>query len=201
MAGRCAGLSVPAMTQPPSVIAGLVPAGSSSWRTQDDATACRFSTFTCFQVIQRTSRCDTTLRTSPKALLRLVRQRWAGWFAEAWRLPQPVALAPGHPTWQGRPLKRSSGAGPAADLDSQPTALQRFSLNPCGPDGRGTRHQADARLGWRQPTRNRVNGRFSQPWLRPRSGDGFGSERRGASSLLSGERVLGTSTSRYPPDH
>ena len=30
-----------------------------------------------FMVIQRTSRCDTTLRTSPKALLRLVRQRWA----------------------------------------------------------------------------------------------------------------------------
>ena len=25
----------------------------------------------------RTSRCDTTMRTSPKALLRLVRQRWA----------------------------------------------------------------------------------------------------------------------------
>ncbi len=36
-----------------------------------------------FMDIQRTSRCDTTLRTSPKALLRLVRQRWAYCFAEA----------------------------------------------------------------------------------------------------------------------
>jgi hypothetical protein len=35
----------------------------------------------------------TTLRTSPKALLRLVRQRWAYCFAEAWRLRKPVALA------------------------------------------------------------------------------------------------------------
>jgi hypothetical protein len=33
--------------------------------------------------IQRTSRCDTTLRTSLKTLLRLVRQRWAYCFAEA----------------------------------------------------------------------------------------------------------------------
>jgi hypothetical protein len=38
----------------------------------------------------------TTLRTSPKALLRLVRQRWAYCFAEAWRLRKPVALAPRH---------------------------------------------------------------------------------------------------------
>jgi hypothetical protein len=40
----------------------------------------------------------TTLRTSPKELLRLVRQRWAYCFAEAWRLRKPVALASRHAT-------------------------------------------------------------------------------------------------------
>jgi len=40
----------------------------------------------------------TTLRTSPKALLRLVRQRWSYCFAEAWRLRKPMALAEGYPT-------------------------------------------------------------------------------------------------------
>jgi hypothetical protein len=39
----------------------------------------------------------TTLRTSPKALLRLVRQRWAYCFAEVLRLRKPVALASRHP--------------------------------------------------------------------------------------------------------
>ena len=43
-----------------------------------------------FMVIQRTSRCDTTLRTSPKALLRLVRQRWA--IENQWHWPRDTQL-------------------------------------------------------------------------------------------------------------
>ena len=42
-----------------------------------------------FMDIQRTSRCDTTLRTSPKALLRLVRQRWA--IENQWHWPRVCA--------------------------------------------------------------------------------------------------------------
>jgi hypothetical protein len=33
--------------------------------------------------MQRTSRCDTSLRTTPKALLQLVRDRWSNRLAEA----------------------------------------------------------------------------------------------------------------------
>jgi hypothetical protein len=43
-----------------------------------------------FIVIQRTSRCDTTLRTSPKAMLRLVRQRWA--IENQWHWPRDTQL-------------------------------------------------------------------------------------------------------------
>ncbi len=103
----------------------------------------------------------TTLRTSPKALLRLVRQRWANCFAEAWQLRKPMALAPRHPAGRGRPPLQPpqwrSCVSAAAHLGSESAALQRLSLHSCWLDGRGARHQPDARLGWHQPARNGVN--------------------------------------------
>ncbi|WP_315856430.1 transposase [Synechococcus sp. J7-Johnson] len=41
-------------------------------------------------ITRRTSRCDTTLRTSPKAMLRLVRQRWA--IENQWHWPRDTQL-------------------------------------------------------------------------------------------------------------
>jgi hypothetical protein len=35
---------------------------------------------------RRTTRCDTSLRTTPEAMLQLVRDRWSNCFAEVWRL-------------------------------------------------------------------------------------------------------------------
>jgi hypothetical protein len=74
----------------------------------------------------------TTLRTSPKALLRLVRQRWA--IENQWHWPRDTQLG-GRPSL--RPAQWSAGVGSAEDIGFQSAALQRVSLNPRWSDGGG----------------------------------------------------------------
>jgi hypothetical protein len=95
----------------------------------------------------------TTLSTSPKALLRLVQQRWA--------IENSVALALDvlNPTWRGRPSLRpaqwGTGVGSAEENASESAALQWFSLSSRWLDGRSARHQLNARLG---PNQSRSDG-------------------------------------------
>ena len=111
----------------------------------------------------------TTLRTSAQALLRLVRQRWANCFAEAWRLRKPVALAPRHPAWGRCPSLSQpqwrSGVGLAAHFCPESVALQRFSLHSHWPDGRSARHQPTTRLGWCQRCRDGMRRLSVRPGL------------------------------------
>ncbi|QPN70336.1 hypothetical protein [Synechococcus sp. CBW1108] len=51
-------------------------------------------------ITRRTSRCDTTLRTCPKALLRLVRQRWA--IENQWHWPRDTQLDEDAPRYAQR---------------------------------------------------------------------------------------------------
>jgi hypothetical protein len=75
----------------------------------------------------------TSLRTTAKALLQHVRDRWSNCFAEAWRLRELLALAPRHPA-QGRcaPLprdQRRADPGNAAQPGDERPAARWFLVD------------------------------------------------------------------------
>ena len=67
--------------------------------------------------MQRTSRCDTSLRTTPKALLQLVRDRWS---IEGWHWIRDTQL------YEDAHRYRGNGAGAMASLRT--TALNLLRL-------------------------------------------------------------------------
>jgi len=79
----------------------------------------------------------TTLRTSPKALLRLVRQRWA--IENQWHWPRDPStrLSSDRGRSPLRPTQRRAGVGTTADVGTEPAALQRFPVDPRWPNGGG----------------------------------------------------------------
>jgi hypothetical protein len=101
----------------------------------------------------------TTLRTSPKALLRLVRQRWA--ITNHWHWPRDTQLGE-----DAHRYTQKSGVQVLAlltHLGSQPAAEQWLSLNPRWPDGRGARHQPHDRLDSASALPKRDGSAFRQP--------------------------------------
>ena len=93
----------------------------TSWIVELTATGRRdgrpFQATHLYRSIRRTSRCDTSLRTTPKALLRLVRERWS---LESWHWIRDTQLHEDAHRYRG------NGAGVMACLRTAGLNLLRF---------------------------------------------------------------------------
>lgn len=118
--------------------------------------------------------CDlNTQRTSRKALLRLMRQRWAYWCAGAWRLRKPVAMAPRQPTQRGLRWVGISPTGTEWSDHQSALLMQRPKTTRMGEhkrwDCRVKRsHRSTSRHGWNPKSSQEQQGRRKQSPARPK---------------------------------